>query len=257
MTFLLGIGSGVLVGFLLGLVGGGGSILAVPLLAHVVGVASPHVALGTSAVAVAVNATLQLVIQARSQAVKWRCAALFSASGILGALSGSLLGQALDGERLLLLFGLFMIGVGGLLFLPRQGEGHPEVRLTRASARTLSPRLIALGFLTGLASGFFGIGGGFLIVPALMLATDMPLPMAVSSSLIAVTAFSTTTALSYASVGQVDLPIAAVFVAGGVLGGLWGRKSSAKLAQHGRALSLTFAALVILVGVYVTVRAVV
>jgi len=85
-----------LVSFMLGLVGGGGSILAIPLLVHVVGVRSPHLAIGVSAVAVAVNALTNLIVHARRNSVKWNCALVFAASGIVGALAGSALGKAID-----------------------------------------------------------------------------------------------------------------------------------------------------------------
>ena len=81
---VLAVGSGGLIGLILGLVGGGGSILAVPLLVYIVGVASPHVAIGTGAIAVAVNAAFSLVAHARLGTVKWRCAFVFAASGIAG-----------------------------------------------------------------------------------------------------------------------------------------------------------------------------
>jgi uncharacterized membrane protein YfcA len=116
----------------------------------------------------------------------------------------------------------------------------------------LAPRLVMLGFGTGILSGFFGIGGGFLIVPALMVATDMPLSMAVSSSLVAVAAFGITTASSYAMSGLVSWPVAGLFVVGGVAGGLLGTRATIKLRSYKRALSTTFAVVVILVGAYVT-----
>src|SRR5258708_15947079 len=85
----LGLGSGALVGFSLGLVGGGGSILAVPLMVYVVGVPNPHIAIGTSAIAVAANAAVNLSNHARGGTVVWSCALLFAAAGIVGALCGS------------------------------------------------------------------------------------------------------------------------------------------------------------------------
>lgn len=253
-TLLLGLLSGTLVGFVLALIGGGGSILAVPLLVQLVGVPSPHVALGTSAVAVAVSALSNLAFHARAGTVKWRCGALFAGSGVLGASLGAALGKAVDGDELLAVFGALMVLVGASMLRPRRSEGVPEVRLTRASARRLVPRLVGLGLLTGTASGFFGIGGGFLIVPALLLATDMPLPMAVGSSLVAVAAFGLTTALSYASSGLVDWPLSLIFIAGGVAGGLLGTLGAKRLGQHKRALSLTFACIVIAVGGYIILK---
>lgn len=97
--------SGGLVGFVLGLIGGGGSILAVPLLIYVVGVASPHIAIGTSAVAVAAAAALNLIYHARAATVRWPCAAAFSAAGVIGAAFGARLGLSFDGQKLLALFG--------------------------------------------------------------------------------------------------------------------------------------------------------
>ena len=107
---LAALASGGVIGLILGLVGGGGSILAVPLLIYVVGVGSPHAAIGTAAVAVTVNALASLVGHARAGRVKWRCASVFAVSGMIGAALGAELGKAFDGKRLLVLFGLLMIG---------------------------------------------------------------------------------------------------------------------------------------------------
>jgi uncharacterized membrane protein YfcA len=108
MPVALLLSSGALVGIMLGLVGGGGSILAVPLLVYLVGVPSAHVAIGTSAVAVALNAASGLATHARLGTVKWPCALVFSAAGVTGALLGAKLGKQLDGTGLLALFGLLM-----------------------------------------------------------------------------------------------------------------------------------------------------
>jgi uncharacterized membrane protein YfcA len=138
-----------------------------------------------------------------------------------------------------------------MLRKPR-GVGEPNVRLTRESAPTLAPKLIGLGFAIGAASGFFGIGGGFLITPALMWATNMPLPMAIGSSLVAVSAFGATTALSYSASGLVDWLLTALFTLGGFVGGLAGARLTARLAARTIALRTLFAAFVIATGVYVT-----
>jgi uncharacterized membrane protein YfcA len=246
----LGLGSGSLVGFTLGLVGGGGSILAVPLLVYGVGVTDPHVAIGTSAVAVAANAAANLVPHLRAGHVKWRCAAVFTLAGMAGAALGSSLGKALDGGRLLALFAVVMLVVAGLMLRGRGGEGEPGVRLNRANA----PKLLAFGLGTGLLSGFFGIGGGFLIVPALVAATGMPLVYAVGSSLIAVTAFGLTTAVNYAWSGYVDWGLAAIFLAGGVAGGWLGTRAAGALARRKGALNTVFAALVAAVALYMLAR---
>lgn len=246
--------SGALVSFLLGLFGGGGSMLALPLLVHVVGVRSPHVAIGISAAAVAANALTNLGLHAHQSSVKWRCALLFSVAGVAGAAAGSMIGKRVDAEALLALFGVLMVIVGALMLRKPSSLGQPDVRLTLQSARTLAPRLIILGFLIGAASGFFGIGGGFLITPALMWATDMPLSMAIGSSLVAVSAFGVTTAASYAASGLVDWPLAALFAVGGLLGGILGARLTVLLAARARALRTSFAAFVIAAGCYIAVQ---
>ena len=250
VQYALGGVSGLFVGFILGLVGGGGSILAVPLIVYVVGVSDPHVAIGTTAVAVAVNAAINLMTHARAGIVKWSCAGLFAATGIVGAFLGSSLGKAIDGQKLLFLFALLMFAVGFLMLRRRKLDGEPDVKLCAANA----PKLAGLGFLTGGLSGFFGIGGGFLIVPGLMLATGMPILNAVGSSLLAVGAFGITTAFNYALSGWVDWLLAAVFIAGGILGGLGGVKLAHDLAARRGMLNAVFASLIFVVAAYVLYR---
>ncbi|MBS0252371.1 MAG: sulfite exporter TauE/SafE family protein [Proteobacteria bacterium] len=251
---LLAVFSGSLVGFVLGLIGGGGSILAVPLLVYVVGVRSPHVAIGTSAVAVALSAVASLVDHARHNHVKWRCAIVFAAAGIVGAALGSELGKQVDGQKLLLFFGILMLIIATMMFVKKQTGGNETVELTVESAPKLLPYLLAYGVLVGAVSGFFGIGGGFLIVPGLMAATNMPMIFAIGSSLFCVAAFGFTTAGNYALSGLVDWQLVGLFIAGGVLGGLLGRYASSALAKEKRLLSQSFAAIVAVVGVYVVAR---
>ena len=254
ITDLLSGLSGALVGLILGLVGGGGSVLAVPLLVYGVGVSSAHVAIGTSALAVAASAFANLLGHWRAGHVKWRCGLTFAAAGVIGALAGSTVAKNIDGTRLLALFGALMIVVGVAMFLKRNAQGDPSVRLTRASARQLLPWLISGGFGVGLLSGFFGIGGGFLIVPALMLATGMSLPFAIGTSLIAVTAFGAASAASYAFSGLIDWRIAALFIAGGILGGIGGGALGRLLSARKGALGTILAAVIVAVGIYVLAR---
>ncbi|WP_448030497.1 sulfite exporter TauE/SafE family protein [Bradyrhizobium liaoningense] len=242
--------SGVLVGFSLGLVGGGGSILAVPLLVYVVGLNDPHVAIGTSAIAVAVNAAANLATHARSGNVKWRCAAIFASAGVVGAYLGSTLGKIVDGQRLLALFAVLMMVVGGLMLRNRTDLGDPGVRLSKENL----PKLIVSGLGVGVLSGFFGIGGGFLIVPALVLATGMPMLYAIGSSLVAVTAFGLTTAANYAISGLIDWQIAFLFVTGGIFGGLIGARLAKSLGSRRGLLTSVFSGLIFAVAIYVLFR---
>lgn len=253
-TSLLATGSGGIVGLVLGLVGGGGSILAVPLLVYIVGVASPHVAIGTSAVAVSASALGNLAPHWRAGKVKWRCAAVFSGAGVLGALAGATAAKALDGRELLALFGIVMVVVGAIMLRKRDGKGNPNIRLSSQTARELLPLLLGIGFVVGAFSGFFGIGGGFLIVPGLMLATGMPLTFAIGTSLVGVAAFGAATAASYAISGLVDWWLAGLFVLGGVLGGVLGSRLGKHLAARKQTLGILFASLVIVVGLYIVAR---
>lgn len=240
---VLATGSGSLVGFALGLLGGGGSILAVPLLIYVVGVKSPHMAIGTSALAVSVNAFANLIPHSRAGNVKWRCAVVFAISGIAGAAAGAQLGQMLDGQHLLFLFGLVMIAVAIGMLRPRADRGNPDVTLNPKIAL----RLIGSGLAVGLIAGFFGIGGGFLIVPAIMLGSGMAALNAVGSSLVSVGAFGATTAASYALAGLVDWRIAGFFVAGGLAGGFAGVAVAGRLAKQRGLLTRVFAVAVLAV----------
>ena len=115
-------------------------------------------------------------------------------------------------------------------------------------------RTSAYGFLTGGAAGFFGIGGGFLIVPALIAATGMPMINAIGSSLLAVGTFGAATAANYALSGLVDWPVALEFVGGGVIGGLFGMRLATRLSGQKQVLSRLFAALVMMVAFYVLYR---
>ncbi|MGL3822200.1 sulfite exporter TauE/SafE family protein [Sphingopyxis sp. R3-92] len=245
VQYLLGALSGGVVGFTLGLVGGGGSILAVPLMVYLVGVANPHVAIGTSALAVAANAASGLFHHARAGTVKWRCGFLYAGSGVFGALAGSSAGKAFDGERLLFLFALLMLGVGVLMLRGRNNLGIEGAACNRNNA----PKVLGFGLGTGAFSGFFGIGGGFLIVPGLIASTRMPILNAVGTSLVAVTAFGLTTALNYAASGLVDWPLAAIFIAGGVAGGVLGARAARRLSGKG-SLSTVFAGLIFVVAAY-------
>lgn len=253
-TLFAAIAAGAAIGLVLALVGGGGSIMAVPLLVYAVGVPSAHAAIGTAAVAVALNAATGLAGQARAGMVKWPCALTFALAGVIGAALGAEAGKALDGARLLALFGALMIVVGLSMLRPRRTADDPDVRLERSTASVLLPRLLPTGLAVGLLAGFFGIGGGFLIVPGLVLATRMPLRYAVGTSLVVVTALGLTTATSYALSGYVDWQLVGLLALGGVIGVALGIPLGRRLSGNKRAMELGFAALVIAMGIYVVVR---
>jgi len=247
---VLGLASGALVGFSLGLIGGGGSILAVPLMVYVVGVSNAHVAIGTSAMAVAANAALNLSNHARGGTVRWSSAIPFAAAGVIGALIGAIFGKMLDGRKLLALFAILMLVIAVLMLRSRSRAGLPGAGTGWGNM----PAIVGLGLVTGMLSGFFGIGGGFLIVPALMLATGMPIINAISSSLVAVTAFGLSTAASYAWSGLISWQLAGLFIAGGFAGGLIGTRLARTLSSQRGVLNVIFAVVIIVVALYMLAR---
>lgn len=169
---------------------------------------------------------------------------------LAGAVLGSTIGKMVDGQILLVLFAVLMLAVAALMLKGRRSEGKASVRLNRENL----PSLVGLGAATGASSGFFGIGGGFLIVPALMLATGMPILYAVGSSLLAVTVFGIATAANYAASGLVDWTLAGLFIAGGALGGILGAQSAKHLSGRKGALNVALAVLISAVSIYIFAR---
>jgi len=242
---------GALVGFLLALFGGGGSVLAAPLLLYAVGVDDPHVAIGTASAAVALNAALNLIGHARAGAVKWPCAIVFGASGLIGAFAGSTLAKAVDGRWLLLGFAAAMAAIAVSMLRTPRAAGDPDVHITPALMLRLTPMGAAVGF----AAGFFGIGGGFLIVPGLMLAAGMTISNAAASSLVSVALFGASTATNYALSGLVVWELVAALVGGGAIGGGLGLIASRFLAGRETVLRRAFALMVFVVACYVAFKA--
>jgi uncharacterized membrane protein YfcA len=250
VQYVIGAACGGAIGFTLGLIGGGGSVLAVPLLVYVVGVKDPHVAIGTSALAVAVNAAFSLANHARSGSVKWRCGGIYAAAGTIGAALGSTLGKSFDGQRLLFLFAFVMILTGVLMLRGRGRSGDAAVECTVDRA----PKVGAYGFVTGLFSGFFGIGGGVLVVPGLVGSTGMPMINAVGTSLVAVTIFGLTTAVNYATSDLIDWLLAVVLIGSGAVGTVFGVAAARRLSKKTGQLTIAFAGVVFAVAAYMIMK---
>ncbi|ANC52251.1 MAG: putative membrane protein YfcA [Brevundimonas sp.] len=244
--------SGGVVALLLTLFGGGGSVLAVPLLLYVVGVADPHVAIGVSAAGVALNALTALAGHARAGRVRWPCATLFAITGAAGAWFGSSLAKMIDGHQLLLIFAVAMAAVGVTMLRPKAAVARDEPRLNWS----MSPRVGMAGAGVGSAAGFFGIGGGFLIVPGLMASTGMSLATSQATSLLSVAAFGATTAGNYALSGWVDPGLVAAMAVGGVAGTTAGLPLARRLGSNARLGRILFAGLILVVAAYVAVRAI-
>ncbi len=143
-----------------------------------------------------------------------------------------------------------MVVVGIAMLRRVHADTNNDIRLTRENA----PKLAAYGIGVGAISGFFGIGGGFLIVPGLIGATGMSMIQAIGSSLLSVGAFGATTATSYAFDGLVDWRVASLFIGGGLVGGMIGASFATRLAKQRGALQRIFAGVVFVVAAYMLYR---
>jgi uncharacterized membrane protein YfcA len=242
---------GAAVGFLLAVFGGGGSVLAAPVLLYLGGVTDAHVAVGTASAAVAANAAFNLFGHWRGGRIKWPCASVFAIAGLAGAFGGSSLAKLVSGQNLLLAFAAAMAAIGVSMFRKPSSEGDPDVHINMKLVLRLAP----LGLLTGFAAGFFGVGGGFLIVPGLMLATGMTMANATASSLLSVALFGAATSANYALSGLVDWRLAGLLLLGGAVGGVIGLFAAKALSTRVRVARSLFALLILAVAAYVAWRA--
>jgi uncharacterized membrane protein YfcA len=248
---VLAVLSGGTVGFTLGLLGGGGSILAVPLLLYVVGIQDPHVVIGSTAFAVAVNAYLNLIPHAKKKHVKWKVAVSFAIPGSLSAYAGSAVGKLVPANQILFLFSMLMIVMAVRMILPRKGTGQKTLTDSVASPKMVL--VIAMGVLVGFISGFFGIGGGFLIVPGLMYSASLPMIEAIGSSLFSVGTFGLTTAVNYSISGLVNWWVVIEYITGGIIGGLVGTVLASRWSTKQKTLNYIFAGFVFVVAIYMLV----
>lgn len=250
LQLILSIISGIGVGFTLGLIGGGGSILAIPLLIYFVGIDNVHFAIGTTALAVGVNAYINFFAHRRRAKLNLRIGTLFAVIGVIGVLIGSSVGLITNSSSLLILFSLLMVGIGLMMFINRKGESAPEKVDTRQGS--VYPKVSLFSMLTGFASGFFGIGGGFLIVPSLMYSAKLEISEAVGTSLLVVGTFGIVAAIRYGIAGHLLYTVSLFYIVGGVLGGIIGTRISTGMEKN--RLRKVFSVIVIIVGFYVMAR---
>lgn len=256
--------SGAIIGFSLGFIGGGGSILAVPLLLYVVGLENPHVAIGTSALAVSISAAINLLHHARQKNIKFMKGLRFGIVGIVGTFIGSQLGLLTPPNNLILFFGLLMlfIATNMLIHIPSMTSNAssqgikcrsliPSFALSRYFNFFPSRRLELKGLLVGLAAGYFGIGGGFLIVPSLV-SSGFDISSAIGTSLIPVSMFGATTALRYSLENHINILISLLLVIGGIGGGFLGTTMLGRIPKN--IITNVFATLIAVVGIYIIIK---
>lgn len=262
MTPALVAGLGLLIGLALGSLGGGGSVLAVPVLAHLAGQPAAA-ATATSLVAVGASAAGAAGRHARAGRVRWGVAAVFVAVGVPGSWAGAELNGRLDGETLLVGFSVLVLVAAHRMLTAcpsctRLGEAAAigataPVRTERRAAARRAAAVLVAGTVVGFLTGLFGVGGGFVVVPALTLALHLTMPEAVGTSL-AVVLGNAAVALAIRGLGAVEwavaLPFTAAMLAGSVAGAALGHRLPAERSLH------AFAGLLVAVAVVNAVLAV-
>ena len=206
----------VLVGVSLGLLGGGGSILMVPVLVYVTGLDTKE-AIATSLLVVGVTSATGALSHARAGRVRWRTGAVFGAAGMVGAYAGGRLSELVPGQVLLAAFAVMMV-VTAVAMLRGRRDPDPD----RVRDRLPVARVVLDGAVVGLVTGLVGAGGGFLVVPALALLGGLPMPVAVGTSLVVIAMKSGAGLAGYLSSVTIDWPVAAAVTAAAVVGSLLG-----------------------------------
>lgn len=248
------VGLGLVIGILLGLLGGGGSILAVPALVYGAGVPLAA-AIPTSLLIVGASSATALLPRLRQAEIQWRLAGVFGAAGVPAALAGAVVNRLLDPGVVLVGFALLMVAAG-LRMLRDQGTPGGDCALPGGGInwRACLPKAIGSGLVVGLLTGLFGVGGGFLIIPALVLLLGLPMPAAVGTSLLIIVINSAAGFAAHASDATLDYGIAAAFTIAAVAGSLAASKIAARLPAE--KLRRAFAYLVFAVAAFVIVQAV-
>ncbi|MEV7470313.1 sulfite exporter TauE/SafE family protein [Streptomyces kronopolitis] len=264
---------GLVIGLLLGALGGGGSVLAVPALVYLLG-QSPHEATAGALVVVTVGAVTGLVCHARAGRVRWAAGAAFGALGTAGSYLGSRWSAALDPTVLMAMFAGLMLVVAAMLLVrgvraAREADGTglpgapgavpdavaagPLGDSRGAAASPVSPaptrpvRVAATASAVGLLTGFFGVGGGFVVVPALTLVLGLEMPVAIGTSLLVILINSLTALGTRAGTGTLDWPLLAGFAACAAVGSNLGNRLTSRLRPQ--ALTTAFAGLVTVLAV--------
>lgn len=211
----------VLVGISLGLLGGGGSILTVPLLAYVAGMDAKQ-AIATSLLVVGTTSAVGAISHAKAGRVQWRTGLIFGMAGMAGAYAGGLLGQFIPGSVLLIGFAAMMIATAIAML-----RGRKSTAAVDTTHRVPVVKVIAEGLVVGLVTGLVGAGGGFLVVPALALLGGLPMPIAVGTSLVVIAMKSFAGFGGYLASVQIDWRIAGMVTVAAVVGALIGARLTA------------------------------
>ncbi|MBI3227987.1 MAG: sulfite exporter TauE/SafE family protein [Mycolicibacterium cosmeticum] len=248
-TIATAVGLGAVIGVLLGLLGGGGSILAVPALVYVLGLGIDQ-AIPMSLIVIGSASAVGALPRVRAGQVQWRLAAIFAAAGIPATFIGTALGSHLPPPVLMGGFAAVMV-VAGIRMLQETGGTGTACRVGDGGInwRRCAPRSIPAGFLVGLLTGLFGVGGGFLIIPALVLLLGVEMSIAIGTSLVIIVANSVTGVASHITGTAIDWTLTAAFAGAAIIGSLLAGRVGARLDT--RRLQRGFGYLVLTVATYV------
>lgn len=221
----LTLAAAVLVGIALGVLGGGGSILTVPILVYLAGLDAKQ-AIAMSLFVVGVTSALGAIPHARAGRVRWRTGLLFGATAMAGAYGGGRLAALIPGTWLLAGFGVMMLATAVAML--RQSGTRP----TRAPAEPPVLLVVAEGIVVGAVTGLVGAGGGFLVVPALALLGGLPMGIAVGTSLVVIAMKSFAALAGYLSTVHIDWSLALAVTAAAVAGAILGGRLAGHIPDH-------------------------
>lgn len=243
ITTIIVVTLSVLVGLSLGLLGGGGSILVVPLLTYVGGL-DPKEAIATSLFVVGATSLVSLAGHARKGRVQWRTGLIFGAAGMAGAFLGGLAGGHIPGTVLMIAFAVMMIATAGAMIKGRSDRDGE----TQTHHHPLW-RILVDGLVVGAATGLVGAGGGFLVVPALVLLAGLPMAAAVGTSLLVIAMKSFAGLGGYLTSVSLDWPLVAAVTVAAVAGSFVGVRLTSIVPE--KALRKGFGYFVLLMGAFV------
>lgn len=240
---LVAIGAGFFIGLILSLAGGGGSALAIPVMIYVVGLKNIQLAMGTTVVAIAVTTWISVIPHAVRRTISWSTALAFTVPGFLGLFLGRDVRSGFAMHLLMVLLGCLMLFNAAFMAGTLQ-----SITLVSGAPRPNVSVTMALGFLSGAMAGFFGIGGGFLILPSLIF-SGLSLVAAVGNSLVSVGSLSIVNAIPYAIDHHIDWRIVAEYIVGGSLGTVVRAPWAKKIGQT-RTLSWMVALILVVASLY-------
>lgn len=241
----------VLIGLLLGLLGGGGSILTVPVMVYLVGL-EPKSAIATSLIVVGTTSIIAVIGHARHGRVCWKAGAWFGLAGMAGAYGSGRLAALIPGNVLLLLFAAIMLGTAAAMLLGRSRKVSARSGGSLCPPKLNMPAVLFDGFLVGGLNGLVGVGGGFVIVPALNILARLPMHAAIGTSLMVIAMNSTAALAGYASHVRIEPRITLLFTGAAIAGSLVGGWLSTRIS--GAVLRRGFGVFVIAVAGYLLHR---